>query len=465
MDIDIQNPQLREAAAQIRELIAQNNGKTLLVGGCVRDSILGVPVKDLDLEVYGLSPQKLKSLLESRFKVSLVGEAFGVIKIHGLPVDIALPRRESKAALGHKGFEVMSDPAMSVREAASRRDFTVNAMAFDLDTGDLHDYFGGEKDLGDNVLRHTSEKFVEDPLRVLRGMQFAARFDLTPDPETVRLCATIQPEGLASERIFEEWKKLVLHGTCPSRGLAFLKDTGWLQYYPELETMVGCEQDPEWHPEGDVWTHTLMCMDAFPEERVDDEREDLIVGLAVLCHDLGKPLTSEYKDGHIRSMGHSESGKAPTRSFLSRMSNQDDLSDAVTALVTNHMRPTELHNSDAGDSAIRRLARRVGRIDRLVRVARADKKGIGNTDPGFPAGDWLLKRALELKVQDSVPKPVVMGRHLIELGLAPGPDFGPILDACYEAQLDGTITHLDEGINHARQLMANTCSLGKQGET
>lgn len=292
-------------------------------------------------------------------------------------------------------------------------------------------------------------------MRVLRGMQFAARFRLTPAPETIALCKTIGMEGLARERIFDEWKKLIIRGLKPSLGLQFLKDADWIKHFPELNTLVGCAQEPEWHPEGDVWTHTLQCMDAFAEARTGDEWEDIVVGLAVLCHDLGKPETTAFMDGRIRSLGHEEAGEAPTRSFLARMTNQDDLVESVVPLVANHLKPQELYRSKAGDSAIRRLARKVKRIDRLVRIAKADQMGRFPMVCGdFPEGEWLLTSARRLEVQDSVPKPLVLGRHLIQLGLTPGPLFGTILNECYEAQLDGAFGTTEDGIAYATGVIA-----------
>lgn len=443
--------EVMDVATSVCRLMEADGGSALIVGGAVRDACLGLSSKDCDIEVYGVPPEKLKQLLTANFETDLVGEAFGVIKLRHVPVDISIPRRESKSGLGHRGFDILSDPTLTVEEAASRRDFTINAMAYDPVRNELLDPYGGERDLREGILRHTSEKFSEDPLRVLRGMQFVARFDLIPAPETVSLCKKITPEGLARERVFEEWSKLILKGVKPSKGLSFLRDCGWIQYYPELEALIGCTQDPEWHPEGDVWNHTLHSMDAFAAQRGGDDREDLIVGLAVLCHDFGKPATTQFEEGRIRSRGHEMAGAEPARSFLQRMTNETDLPQEVIALVIDHLRPMELYNAQAGNGAIRRLARRVGRIDRLVRVARADRGGRPglNTDT-FPEGEWLLTRARELAVQDSAPQPIVMGRHLIKLGLSPGPHFSKILSECYEAQLDGTFTTVEGGIAFAK---------------
>lgn len=451
MDLNIANPALEQAFRRVVALLTGQGGRVYVVGGAVRDALMGVPASDLDLEVFGLQPQVVRALLERSFEIDVVGAAFGVIKIKHHRLDISLPRRESKAGLGHKAFDVLSDPFMSVEEGASRRDFTINAILLDASTGELVDSYHGARDLQQRVLRHTSAKFSEDPLRVLRAMQFAARFDFSVAPETVEICRAIEPEDLPRERVFEEWRKLIVRGRRPSSGLTFLRDCGWVKYYPELQALIGCPQDPNWHPEGDVWTHTLHCMDAFAAERTGDEREDLTVGLGVLCHDLGKPATTELIEGRLRSYGHEQAGEAPTRSFLARLTNEIDLIEAVVPLVLHHMRPAELYEGGASDNAVRRLAARVRRIDRLVRVASADRQGRPPLVIGeFRAGQWLLERATAEQIQSSAPKPIVLGRHLIELGLSPGPEFKPLLDSCYEAQLDGRITNLDEGLEFVR---------------
>lgn len=441
-----------QAVETVCRMALKAGGRALLVGGCVRDAILGLPVRELDLELYGIEPERLKSLLSESFRVDVVGEAFGVLKLHGLPIDVAIPRRESKRGLGHKGFEIMSDPSMSPVDAARRRDFTINSMAYDLLKDETIDPYNGRRDLEKRLLRHVGPQFSEDPLRVLRGMQFVARFELKAADETVELCRTITPEGLPPERIFEEWKKLVLLGVKPSLGLEFLRMAGWLRYYPELEALVGCLQEPEWHPEGDVWVHTGLCMDAFAARRIGDTAEDMVVGFAVLCHDFGKPVTTSMERGRLRSIGHTEEGEAPTRAFLARMSSDVSLANEVVALVREHLRPLDLFGNKAGDSAIRRLAARVGRIDRLVRVVRADQEGRGpKPPPTSEALEWLLERARLLEIEDSVPKPLVMGRHLVALGMKPGPSFKPVLDACYEAQLDGLFADAQGGIAWAKQ--------------
>ena len=431
-------------------------GRMLLVGGTVRDLLLGQIPNELDIEVQKLSAEEIKSSLQHRHSCDEVGKSFGVLRLKGKPVEIALPRTEVKSSSGHKGFTVKVNPFLSFAQAAERRDFTINALGFDPLNDELLDPFNGREDLNKGILRHIGPAFSEDPLRVLRGMQFIARFDLSPTRETTSLCQGIELEDLPSERLWEEWKKLILKGKNLFAGLCFLRASKWLRHFPELEALVGCEQDPEWHPEGDVWTHTLHCMNAFARERIGNEWEDLVVGFAVLCHDLGKPATTyRSDDGRIRSPLHEPRGEEPTRSFLSRLTNQKDLHEEVVPLVRRHLTPRIFYQDQAGDGAIRRLAGKVKRIDRLVRVASADIAGRPPRKDDFPEGPWLLKRANDLKVVNEEPKPLVLGRHLIERGLQPGPGFGPILKKCFEAQLDGKFESERGGFAFLRQILPN----------
>jgi len=448
---------VNEAAAvrRIAELARDAGGRALLVGGCVRDACLGREISDLDVEVFGIAGDRLREMLSAHFDLDLVGASFGIVKLRHLDVDVALPRRETKLGLGHRAFETACDPFLSVREAAARRDFTVNAMYRDPLTDELIDPWNGREDLARGVLRHVSPHFAEDPLRVLRGMQFVARFSLEPAPETVEVCRGMMPEGLPPERLLGEWKKLLVKGVAISKGLAFLRATGWTRYYPELERLIGCEQDPRWHPEGDVWNHTCCCLDAFAAERSGDADEDLIVGLAVLCHDFGKPLctTHDPLSGRIRSRGHDEEGVAPTVSFLRRLTNEERLLKEIPPLVRLHMRPFAMWQDKSGDGAIRRLAAKVVRIDRLLRVASADDGG----RPPFPRQPdhlaWLAAQAERLAIAAAAPRPIVQGRDLIALGMTPSPDFGRLIAACYEAQLDGVFSDLAGGVCHLKTLL------------
>jgi tRNA nucleotidyltransferase (CCA-adding enzyme) len=430
---------VKDVAARVR----QAGGRALLVGGCVRDRLLSrtAEITDYDLEVFGLPQEALLRLLSAHYRLDCVGLSFGIIKLHRYAIDIALPRRETKLGLGHRAFETQTDPFLSLEEAAARRDFTVNALYCDPLTEEILDPWGGRRDLAAGVLRHVSDHFREDPLRVLRAMQFLARFSLSPAPETVAICRAMTPENLPRERLFEEWAKLLTKGVAISSGLRFLRETGWVAFYPELAALVGCAQNPQWHPEGDVWEHTLQCLDAFAAARDRQGRrpeEDLIVGFAVLCHDFGKPAATRY-DARRRcvcSPGHDEAGVAPTEAFLRRLTDETRLLREVPPRVRLHMRPFSLWKGRGGEGAIRRLSAQV-RIDRLLRVAAADDAGRAP----FPSDprhlDWLAAEAERLNVKDAAPAPLLLGRDLIARGLAPGVAFGRILRAAYDAQLEG----------------------------
>ncbi|PID81359.1 polynucleotide adenylyltransferase [bacterium DOLJORAL78_65_58] len=430
--------------------MAAAGGRAWLVGGGVRDAALGRAWRDVDLEVFHLPPEKLVSALGEAFELDLVGRAYGIYKLKGTPIDVGLPRRESKKGRGHRGFAVQAEPDLGLAEAAARRDFTINAIYFDPLRQEVRDPCGGLRDLRDRCLRHTSAAFAEDPLRVLRGMQFVARFHLEAAPETLAICRRMEREGLAPERLFEEWDKLILRGHQISLGLKFLRETGWDRYFPELQALQGVPQDPRHHPEGDVWVHTLHSMDAFARQRLGQDTEDRVVGFAVLCHDFGKPASTRQMPDRIRALGHEAAGEEPTRAFLGRMTSNRQLMRDVAVLVREHLKPAMLYRDRSRDAAILRLAARVGRIDRLVRVARADSSGRPPLPAdSFPAGAWLLAQACRLGVCDTAPQPLVQGRDLLAWGLEAGEEFRDILGRCFEAQLDGEIQDLEQ----ARQLV------------
>ena len=429
--------------------------RSYLVGGCVRDALLGLPQKDFDIEVFGVSYEQLAAALAHWGKTDLVGRSFGVVKLKlsdGATHDFTIPRRDSKVAPGHKGFEITFDPNISPREAAARRDFTVNAMMFDPRRNELLDFFGGADDLRNKILRHTTDAFSEDPLRVLRGMQFAARFGLAAAPETIALSRSIRHSHaeLAVERVREEWFKWAARSTLPSAGLRFLADSGWIENYPELQAIIGTPQDPEWHPEGDVFIHTCHCCDALaelPEWKRADEESRIVLSLAVLTHDLGKATTTQRveRDGvqRIISPGHEEVGTGLAETFLNRVNAPRHIIERVVPLVRNHM----AHLHEVTDRSVRRLARKLGpeTIEGLCVLMTADAYGRPPKPRRAPAMIGALReRAAALHVQDRAPECILKGRHLVLLGMTPGPDFSTILNAAYDAQIEGRFFTLEE---------------------
>jgi tRNA nucleotidyltransferase (CCA-adding enzyme) len=443
-----------DVARAVREL----GGRALIVGGWVRDRILSRDAKDLDIEVFGIEADRLKDLLGTFGSVNTVGESFTVYKVGHL--DVSLPRRESKTGRGHKGFTVEGDPALSLEDAARRRDFTINSMSFDPLTDELIDPFGGARDLDARILRAVdAATFADDSLRVLRALQFAARFDLTVDDETRTLCRSLALDDLPAERVWGEVEKLLLRAPRPSLGLALANDLGVVQQlWPELLALQGCEQEYEWHPEGDVWVHTLMVTDEARQRIADlDHPRSVVMMLSALCHDMGKPATTKFEDGRIRSKGHEEAGVAPATEFLDRLNIHTiggyDVRRTVLGIVAHHLKPTMFFKSPTpvSDGAFRRLAQKVD-PELLARFAEADCHGrLGTFDCGGMR--WFLERARALGVEHQPPAPLLLGRHVLDMGIAPGPAVGTLLKAVYEQQLDGTVTTLDEAVHSLKQLL------------
>ena len=433
----------------------------------MRDPLMGSHPKDWDLEVYGLEPATLRALLDRFGSVNVVGEAFTVYKL-GSDLDVSLPRRERKSGRGHRAFVIDGDPAMSIEEATRRRDFTVNAMLKDPLTDELIDPFHGLDDLNGRLLRAVSpETFGEDSLRVLRAAQFAARFQFQIDDATIALCREIDLSDLPPERIWGEIAKLLLLAERPSFGFKWLqKLTKLEELFPEIASLVDVPQDPEWHPEGDVFVHTLLTIDRAREliEDLSYPRK-VTVMLAAVAHDFGKPPTTEFLEGRWRSRGHEEAGVVPTESFLNRLNVHTiegyDVRSQVTALVREHLKPGEFFKKkeEVGDGAFRRLARKC-ELDLLYRVASADS--LGRNAESVPkekwydakAQEWFITRARELEVAQAAPNPILFGRHLLELGVQPGPRMGELTRAVYEMQLDGRVTNLEEAIEAAKKLIA-----------
>jgi tRNA nucleotidyltransferase (CCA-adding enzyme) len=446
------------AEAIAREAAARG-GRALIVGGWVRDRLLERASKDIDVEVFGLPPGRLREMLAHFGPINAVGESFTVYKVGG--IDVSLPRRDSKTGPGHRGFSVDGDPSMTAAEAARRRDFTINAIALDPLTGEYIDPFDGRRDLDARILRAVDPRtFGDDSLRVLRAVQFAARFECELEPGTRTLCERIPLDDLPAERIWGEIEKLLLQARRPSIGLRLAADLGVIRrLFPEVEAMIGCAQEPEWHPEGDVWVHTLMVVDEA-RSRIDglDHPRQVTVMLGALCHDLGKPPTTAFIDGRIRSMDHEQAGVAPSVRLLDTLNVHSiggfDVRRQVLGIVAHHLKPLSFFKAvpRAGDGAFRRLALKVD-LELLARVALSDCLG---RDGSFDCSgiQWFLERARALGVEHQPPAPLLMGRHLLELGLRPGPRLGAILRQVYEQQLDGRVTTVEEGIGAAREILA-----------
>jgi tRNA nucleotidyltransferase (CCA-adding enzyme) len=447
---------------QIAKKLDSIGAKAIVVGGAIRDSILNLDIKDIDIEVYNIaSYEKLAKILSQFGKPNLVGKSFGVIKLKSdnLEYDFSLPRTEQKIDKGHRGFSVKLDSKLEFTKASLRRDFTINAMGYDILQKTLLDPHGGKKDLLTKTLQIVDKNsFQEDPLRVYRAVQFSARFELKLSDDTFNLCKVMVDRGdleeLPKERVFQEIKKLLLKAKKPSIGLELLRELGVLKYFPELKALIGTPQDPYWHKEGDVWVHTLMVVDEMAKLKSGDERVDLIRMLSALCHDFGKPKTTKTIDGKIRAFNHDKEGVEPTISFLKRLTDDKKLIDSVAKFVYYHLRVAQLYSSGAKAAAIRRLRAKID-IKELELLARADYFGriSKEKEENFKAGEWILNRAKELNILNAPPKPLINGKDLITLGLKPSPKFKEILNTTYNAQLDGKISTKKEALDYLKSFL------------
>jgi tRNA nucleotidyltransferase (CCA-adding enzyme) len=442
------------AARCIAERLKQGGASDcLFVGGCVRDYLLGIPSQDFDIEVYGLTYRQIIKILRSAgFCTGLVGQSFGTVKVNN-EIDVSIPRTESKFGTGHKEFDITSDPNLDPKTAFARRDFTINAIGIRLQNGgyELVDYFGGQQDLHSGILRAPTEAFCEDPLRVLRGMQFTARFGFDMEPHTAELCRKVLPEfrTLSAERIWAEWEKWGLQGKYPGKGLQVLQNTGWLECFPELAALVGVPQNPLYHPEGDVFTHTKLTCDAavnIAEDVQLDKTERTILMFAALCHDFGKPATTVMLGDRWRSPNHAAEGAPIAETFLKKLQCPNKIIEHVPILVREHLAHIAVaKDAMPSSAAVRRLAMRLepSNIRMWTAVCRADALGCGTGKPRHRVETWE-EVAEKLDVRESKPKPILQGRDLLALGYPPGRAMGKILQEAYEMQLDGKITAFEE---------------------
>lgn len=428
----------------------------IVVGGSVRDSFLGIPCKDYDIEIFEIdSIEIIEDALKKFGSVKLVGKSFGVLtlKVDGYDFDFALPRTELKIGSSHQDFLITTNAKLSFKQAAIRRDFTINAIGYDYFKKEFLDPFDGINDLKNSILRHINdETFIEDSLRVYRAVQFCARFNLTLEEKTFDLCKTIVKNGelehLPKERVFEEFKKLFLKSQKPSIGLNLLKELDVLVYFPELKSLIDCIQDEEYHPEGDVWIHTLMTVDELSrilkEQNIEDEYRKLYLFYGILCHDFGKPFCTKEINGKITSHKHESLGVEPTISFLEKLTNEKRFIEIVCSLVKNHLIPFQLYLAESSQKAIKRLSLKVN-IEDLCIVCLADCLGrdIKDKDKCPKAINWVLQKAKELDIHNEPIKPLIQGRDLIELGFKPSKEFKEILDFAFDLQIEEELSKED----------------------
>jgi tRNA nucleotidyltransferase/poly(A) polymerase len=415
-------PDLPKRLLSIAGEIREAGGRAFLVGGWVRDALLGKDCRDYDVEVYDLTQDELVPILKKYGRTNLVGKAFGVIHLamKGLSLDFSFPRTESKVGYGHRGFVVHTDEKLSFKEAALRRDFTINAMGMELPELTLCDPYGGIDDLKKGLLRHVGPAFVEDSLRILRGVQFASRFALTLAPETIELCKTLSLADLSIERLFEEFKKWLLKPGKPSLGLRAFLDIRLNEFFPEVFPL-----HDSWEALGEMLDNMEMARRKLESEgnALSEAQAMEFAFAAFLC---GSPETS--------------------LKFLERITNETHLLKIVPLLVQVY---SELDFAIVDDaSALRRLAVKLGGLKLLCLLVKCTPREFYAGDAAFPEKLW--QAAAELDLIEAAPQPFLMGKMLMEMGFKPGKQMGEIIKQSFELQLDGKIKNAEEAIAWAR---------------
>ncbi|MBE5779456.1 MAG: tRNA nucleotidyltransferase [Clostridiales bacterium] len=423
-------------ARRLAEKVKNAGGRAYYVGGYVRSRLLHADSKDVDVEVHGLFPSQLESILDTLGQRLEMGKSFGVYGLKGYELDIAMPRRETATGRGHRDFAIDVDPFIGTEKAAMRRDFTVNAILEDVLTGQIIDHFGGVADLEKGILRHVDDhSFPEDPLRVLRAAQFSARLSFTIAEETLQLCSGIDIAALPRERVMEEMKKGLLKAECPSVFFEALRKMGQLEVWlPEVKALIGIEQNPVYHAEGDVWDHTMMVLDVAASYR-SQARNPLGLMLSALCHDFGKVSCTQVIDGVIRSFGHETAGRAVAEKFLQRLTGENLLLKYVPNMVELHMRPGALFRQNSSTKATNRLFDLAVEPDDLILLSLADMGGkLPREEPKDAA--VFLRQRLET-YRDYMSRPGVTGQDLIAAGMKPDKTFSDLLAYAHNLQLAG----------------------------
>ena len=448
-----------ETVKAIAEQVSMLGGRTFYVGGYVRDKIMEKLNQDIDIEVYGITPEQLKNICKMFGRIDEVGQSFGIIKIHGIDVDISMPRTERSTGNGHRDFSVCVDPYMKTEEAAKRRDFTMNAIMQDVISGEYIDHYHGMDDLKNGVIRHINdETFMEDALRVFRAAQFAARFNFSVSEETVCLCRSIDVSSIPKERVFEETNKALLKAARPSKYFETLYDFGKLEeFFPYLERLKNVEQDPIHHPEGNVWNHTLCVLDNCAANRLQAEYP---IGYmyAALFHDYGKLVATKYDETKKRwtSIGHAEQGLPIVKEALQRLTNEKKLKEYVLNMVSMHMEPHMMEKSSSYKKTNRMFDKSVSPTDMLL-LAYGDTMGKKSEDIELFESGWWAERVHAYN--QIILEPEVNGEDLIRLGYRPGPMFSDILSKCHDIHLAGVkredvlkqVKNIIEGIHKRKE--------------
>lgn len=425
-----------ETARKIAAEVGVCGGKAYFVGGCVRDELLGLESKDIDIEVHGIEPSALEEILDRVGTRAEFGKSFGVYSVKGTHIDIAMPRKESATGRGHRDFKIDIDPYIGEENAARRRDFTVCALMKDALTGEIFDFFGGIGDLEKGVIRHVNDdSFAEDPLRVLRAAQFAARFGFTVADETLAICRKMDVSALPRERVFEELKKALLGAKKPSVFFEFLRAVGALDvWFPELQALIGVEQNEKHHAEGDVWVHTMMVMDEAAKRR-GAAKQPLAFMLSAVAHDFGKALCTERVNGEIHAYGHENEGIALAKAFMKRLTGEKALTSYVLNMVELHMQPNAKAAHGSSVKSTNKMFWQSTEPGDLILLALSDAYGKVAPRPFYDTEPFLRERfAL---YEEYMARPYVNGSDLIAAGIPQGADFSEILAYAHKLRLAG----------------------------
>lgn len=447
-------------AEKIALLVKENGGTTYFVGGYVRDKLLGFENKDIDIEIHGISKEKLENILDEVGDRMYYGESFGIYSLKNYNLDIAMPRTERASGNKHTDFDIDVDPFIGARKAAMRRDFTINSLMENVITGEIIDCFGGQIDLKNRIIRHINEyTFKEDALRVLRCAQFSARFKFNISLETICLCKSMNITFLPKERVFEELKKALLKSSQPSLFFEALRKMNQLDYwFLEIKKIIDIEQPVLYHQEGNVWNHTMMVLDKAVSYR-DKVSNPLAFMLTCLVHDLGKIETTRNEDGKITSYGHAEAGESLIKSFISRLTNEKEIINYALSLTKLHMKPNILAREKSSIRATNKMFDQAIDKKGLIFLAISDDLGrITKEESRIVENEKFLLERLDI-YNEYMSRPYITGKDLIEAGIKPGKNLKKILEYAHNFRLVGV--EKEKAIN---QVIAYAKRINKENE-
>lgn len=410
--------------------IHENGGYPFICGGFVRDILMNKQNKDIDIEVFGIKYEKMVEILKKYGNPKIVGSSFKII------------------LMGIYEFSIIEEEfeKNTLQNYASRRDFTINSMYIDLLENNLIDFFNGRKDIENKIIKAVKlENLSEDPLRIIRLAQFKARFDFKIEEETDTYAKqNIQKiNKIAPERIFIEIEKILLKSKQPSIAFRWLDKIGWLEMmFPELSKLNYIEQGKKYHPEGDAFTHTMLCIDALSlEER------DITTMIAILFHDIGKGMIKITGDDDCKHFYmHEKAGADAIKSILYRITSNKELIDNVKKLIYYHMYPLHTINNISTKS-IKKIASKVD-FEKLMKVHKADMCGKGIDNPEISHIPKLIDLYNDIK---SEMKPLIKGQDVINLGIKSGKEIGYILKKLYEAQQEELFFTYEEGLQYLKE--------------